>query len=262
MNQISQPIITGPPDPITEIPQDPCLFNELTQTQVFEQAKRLNTNKSSGMPDISAAIVKISLKTLNAEFTHLLNTSLATNKFPDDWKKATVTPIPKKGNLQLVNNYRPISLLPVPGKIMEKLVHTQLVDYNENNQLLSDHQYGFRRNRLTLHAVTQVVNHVSLNLNKKINTVAIFIDFKKAFDCLQFPVLIEKLVKLNLHHNTVAWLKDYLTERTQNTIAINICSPTAEITQGVPHGSILGPLLYIIYANDIQDIITKSKFAF
>ena len=237
-------------------------LSSFTETEVFKQVKALNITKSSGLSNISARVVRLSLKTLNTEFTHLLNTSITTNKFPDEWKKATVTPIPKKGNLQLVSNYRPISLLPTPGKVMEKLIHNQLVEHIENNGLLSDYQYGFRRNRSTLHAVTQVVNHVGNNLNKKIRTVAIFIDFKKAFDCLQFPVLITKLSKLGLHQDTVEWLKDYLTNRSQSTIANDTRSPYANITQGVPQGSILGPLLYIIYANDIQDLITKSKFAF
>ena len=207
--------------------------------------------KSSGMSGINATIVKLSLKSLNTEFTHLLNTSITTNKFPNKWKKAKVTPIPKKGDLQSINNYRPISLLPAPGRIMEKLIHKQLVDHIENNDLLSDYQYGFRRNRSTLHAVTQVVNHISTNLNKKIKTVAIFIDFKKAFDCLQFPTLTAKLAKLGLHQDTVEWLKNYLTNRSQSTVANRVCSPLAKITQGVPQGSILGPLLYIIYANDM-----------
>ena len=237
-------------------------LTEFTGVEVYNQVKRLKTTKSSGIPGISAAVIKLSLKSLNNEFTHLLNTSVTTNRFPNKWKKATVTPIPKKGDLQLVSNYCPISLLPTPGKIMEKLIHNQLVDHIDNNNLLSDHQYGFRRNRSTLHAVTQVVNHVGTNLNKRIKTVAVFIDFKKAFDCLQFPTLIAKLADLGLHQDTVHWLKDYLTNRTQSTVANNTLSSLANITQGVQQGSILGPLLYIIYANDIQDIITKSKFAF
>ena len=221
-------------------------LNEFTEIEVYNQVKTLNITKSSGISGVRASVVKLSLKSLNTEFTHLLNTSIITNKFPKRWKKATVTPIPKKGDLQLVSNYRPISLLPTPGKVMEKLVHHQLIDHIENNSLLSDYQYGFRRSRL----------------NKKVKTVAIFIDFKKAFDCLQFPILISKLTKLGLHQDTVDWLRDYLTDRSQSTVANNTHSPAANVTQGVPQGSILGPLLYIIYANDIQDIITKSKFAF
>ena len=179
-NPTIRPKTPDPADSIIVHPQDAYSFSAFTETEVYDQTKKLNTAKSSGIPDISATVVKLSLKMLNAEFTHLLNTSLSTSKFPNEWKKATVTPIPKKGNLKLVNNYHPISLLPTPGKVMEKLVHKQLIDYIEDNNLLSDHQYGFRRNRSTLQAVTQVVNHVNNNHNKKVKTVAIFIYLKKS----------------------------------------------------------------------------------
>ena len=234
-------------------------FARATQTEIFNLVKAINVIKSSGIPDLSASILKLSLKTLNPEFSHVINTSINRSEIPKDWKKATVIPIPKTGDLSKVGNYRPISLLPAPGKILEKLIHNQLVEHIESGSLLSDYQYGFRNCRSTLHAVTYVVNN---NINKKIKTVAVFIDFRKAFDCLQFPQLMEKLSQLHLHHNTISWLRNYLTGRTQSTLVNGTRSPEADITQGVPQGSIIGPLLYIIYANDIPNVIKHSKFAF
>ena len=118
-----------------------------------------------------------------------------------------------------VNNYRPISLLPAPSKILEKIVHDQLSLHIEENRLMSDFQYGFRKNRSTMHAVSQLVNHISHNLNRRFATVALYIDFKKAFHCLHYPVLMKKLENMYLNSGTIEWIKDYLTDRRQSTYA-------------------------------------------
>ena len=207
-------------------------------------------------------MIKDSLLVLNAQLTHAINESLNSNKFPGEWKSAKVIPIQKKGDPMLVTNYRPISLLPTPSKIIEKVIHKQLEEYVESAGLISDFQHGFRKSRSTTHAVTQLLNYVNQGLNNKMPTVAIFIDFKKAFDCLQYSVLLDKLKALNLSDNAVEWIRDYLTNRQQCTKANWITSEPEAIKQGVLQGSILGPLLYILYANDIAQTITKSKFAF
>ena len=172
-----------------------------------------------------------------------------------------VVSIPKTGDLTNVNNYRPISLLPTPGKILEKIVHAQIEEYIEDEELLSNHQYGFRKQHSTIHAVSQLLNHVFTNFNNSISTVALFIDFRKAFDCLQYPILLRKLRSLNLSQQVLDWLKNYLTDRTQITTANGVNSESKTVKQVVPQGLILGPLLYIIYANDLASTITHSKIA-
>ena len=186
--------------------------------------------------------MKDSLIALNDQLTYILNSSLM-SKFPSEWKNAKVILIPKSGDLMNVSNYRPISLLPTPGKILEKIVHTQLEEHLESESLLTHFQYGFRKGRSTTPAVTQLLNHVNLNLNKSTPTVALFVNFRKAFDCLQHPTLLAKLRALNLSPETVGWLQDYLTDRHQSTYANVITSPLGTIKQVVPQGSILGPLL-------------------
>ena len=273
INVGSPPVNTTPviPAPDLNLNQNPANNNpenedlkieKANSVQIYNLTKTLNPRKSSGLPNINPTLMKDSLLALNDQLTHILNSSITSSKFPSEWKNAKVIPIPKSGDLMNVSNYRPISLLPTPGKLLEKIIHTQLEEHLENESLLTHFQYGFRKNRSTTHAVTQLLNHVNLNLNKSIPTVALFIDFRKAFDCLQHPTLLAKLQTLNLSPETVGWLQDYLTDRHQSTYANGTMSPMGAIKQGVPQGSILGPLLYIIYANDITSTILKSKVAF
>ena len=182
--------------------------------------------------------------------------------FPSAWKKALVVPIPKQGNLTRVQNYRPISLLPLPGKIMEKLIYGQLSDFLERQALLAPQQHGFRKkNNSTVHAIAQVTNFINKKMDVRLPTVAVFIDFKKAFDCVQHPVLISKLQCLGFDDTVIAWVTSYLSNRQQRVFANDTYSPYLKTTQGVPQGSILGPLFYIVYANDIAKTIKNCEIA-
>ena len=218
-------------------------------------------SKSSGLDNINSSVIKNAFEFLVPELTHLYNLSVTSAEFPDSWKKALVVPIPKKGNLTKVQNYRPISLLPLPGKIMEKLVHQQLSMYLENNSLLVKEQHGFRKAHSTTHSVAQLTNHIYKNLDNKTPTLPVFIDFKKAFDCVQHPVLLEKLRSLNLDATVTDWVKNYLTNRQQRVFANGTYSSYLNVTQGVPQGSVLGPLFYIVYANDLINIVKNCNIA-
>ena len=235
-------------------------LDQVTQTEVFKLSEQLNVNKSSGISNINAQVIKDSLIALNEQFTNLVNTSLNTGKFPDDWKKAKIVPIPKGGDSTEVGNHRSISLLPTPGKVLEKIVHKQIEDYAEERLLITDSQFGFRKNRSTMQAISQLLGHVNSSMNAGSSTVALFIDFKKAFDCLQYPVLMNKAKAHNFSEQVLDWLNSYLNSRSQTVMANGGSSTPMSIKQGVPQGSILGPLLYLIYANDIAGVITKSKF--
>ena len=192
---------------------------------------------------------------------HMFNLSIRTSCFPSAWKSASVIPIPKSGNLTKVQNYRPISLLPLPGKILEKLIHQQLPNYLEGEALLSDAQYGFRKNRSTVHSAAQLINSVNKKLDAKTPTLAVYIDFKKAFDCVQHPVLLNKLSQLNLDSSVINWVDSYLSDRKQRVFANNTYSSFLSVTQGVPQGSVLGPLFHIVYANDISKAVKNCDVA-
>ena len=238
-----------------------CSMEKVSEHEVWRIIKTINTSKSSGLENISSHVIKVAFEHLKPEITFMFNLSISTATFPDTWKKALVVPIPKKGNLALVQNYRPISLLPLPGKIMEKLIHHHLANHFESGSLLAKEQHGFRKDHSTIHAIAQFTDHVSKKLDAKLTTLALFIDFRKAFDCVQHPILLEKLKNMNLDSSVTEWVKSYLTNRQQRVYANSYYSSYQNVTQGVPQGSVLGPLFYIVYANDLSKIVKNCKFA-
>ena len=236
-------------------------FNKLHEVNVLRVIKDINVSKSSGLNNISSFIVKEVFLAIIPEITHLFNLSLETSVFPAEWKKAMIVPIPKTGDLTLVQNYRPISLLPLPGKILEKLVHTELAHHLESNSLLTNDQHGFRRGHSTIHSVAQLTNFVNMKLDAGLPIIATYLDFRKAFDCVQHPTLLDKLAKMNLGDSIIEWVRSYLSLRMQRVFANNTFSSYMTIQQGVPQGSVLGPLFYIVYANDLVNIIKHCKVA-
>ena len=236
-------------------------LREVREQEVLRLVKDINVSKSSGLDNVSSLVLKEAFKILITEITYKFNLSIRSSLFPDAWKQALVIPIPKTGNLSLVQNYRPISLLPLPGKILEKLVHHQLSNYLEMGSLLSPDQHGFRRGHSTTHAVAQLSSYVSKKLDNRMPTLVAYVDFKKAFDCVQHKVLLNKLTCLGIGEEIVNWVKNYLTDRRQRVYANNVHSLTQLITQGVPQGSVLGPLFYIIYANDVMRTVKNCEIA-
>ena len=218
-------------------------------------------SKSSGLTNFSSFIIKEAFIILLEEVTYLFNLSISSSEFPKAWKEALVIPIPKSGDLTKVQHFRPISLLPLPGKLLEKLVHKQLSDHLENESLLVDIQHGFRKKHSTIHAVAQFTNYVNTKRDMGIPTLAMYVDFRKAFDCVQYSVLLRKLAGLDIGLDTLGWIESYLIGRRQRVLANGHLSPFECIKQGVPQGSVLGPLFYIIYANDLEKYINHCKVA-
>ena len=237
-------------------------FSQIINVEVESLVNRINISKSSGIHQLSSKLLKDSFKVLIDKLTYLFNLSITTTTFPVQWKKALVIPIPKTPNPHTVENFRPISLLPLPGKILEKLIHKQLSYHLEDHDYLSDSQFGFRKQRSTTHAVSQLLNQIYTNINRSVITAAVYIDFSKAFNCVQHSTLLKKLMEYRIGQEAISWLESYLESREQRTLVNNDYSQWLPVPQGVPQGSVLGPLLYIIYSNDIAQKIKNSGFTF
>ena len=224
-------------------------FKLITNECTHNIVKTINTNKSSGIANLSSQILKDAFSALVPELTFLLNLSLTTNFYviPQAWKVAKVVPLPKDGNLDSVNNWRPISLLPLPGKLLEKSVHTQLIEHLTLQHILDKNQGGFRKGFSTTSTIAKLTDDIYSAINNSELTLAVFIDFKKAFDTLDHNILLLKMKHLGLKDNAIKWFKNYLHGRTQCTVANDITSDPLPITCGVPQGSILGPLLFLCY---------------
>ena len=229
---------------------------------VLDIVKKIDIHKSSAVKNINSNVLKDVFMNIIPQLTFMSNLSFTTNIFPDDWKTATVIPLQKPGDPSDVSNLRPISLLPLPGKILERIAHTQISQYLEEVNALSPHQGVFRKGKSTINTVASFTDDILLALNTKKYTIATFIDFKKAFDTVDHNILCNKLKYYGLHPDVIQWINSYLTNRSQTCMVNGCLSECAAISCGVPQGSILGPLSFLIYINDLQEVfqMTNSKF--
>ena len=226
----------------------------------------INTLKNSapGNDEMPASILKHCIETYIDPLTYLVNLSINQGIFPDELKIAKVLPIYKSDDKQLIQNYRPISVLPFFSKIFEKIISNHLLNFIDTNNILYDNQFGFRKNHSTTHAIITLVERVSKALDTGKIVVGVYLDLKKAFDTVDHQILLNKLYAIGIRGHIHDWFKSYLSNRTQFVYYNNTTSEVKGISHGVPQGSILGPILFIIYLNDFSrasDILFSILFA-
>ena len=217
--------------------------------------KNLKIKDSSGIDQISPRLLKQLAPTIHPILRIITNQSISTGIFPEIFKLAIVKPLFKnKGENTIFGNYRPISLLSSISKIIERVVFDQLYSYMNCNKLIEKSQYGFRKNHSTEHAALNFVDRTALEMDHNKFPIAVFLDLSKAFDTLDHKILLQKLKFYGIEGTALNWFTSYLTNRKQMVDFNGTKSTTLEIKTGVPQGSILGPLLFIIYMNDITNV--------
>ena len=246
-------------DPTKYITSSMFLYPVVEEEVLKVSNSCLKPNKSAGSDNLKPGIIRLVIHLIVKPLTHIFNLSFTTGVFPNKLKIAKVIPIFKKDEPNLYENYRPISVLPCLSKIIERLMFNRIIGFIDKHNVLFEDQYGFRPGHSTELALISATNKLYKALDKKDSAVGVFLDLSKAFDTIDHQILLNKLSFYGIRGNTLAWFHSYLCNRHQFVYYNNCSSDLYNVKCGVPQGSILGPLLFIIYMNDISNVSTESS---
>ena len=222
--------------------------------------REINISKSSAIHNLSSKILKDAFIFLSDKLTKIFNSSLSHGIVPTSCKHAMVIPLHKGGSDKEVNNFRPVSLLPIQGKLIEKIVHKRIVEWLDQNDILDPRQGCFHKGHSTTDTTVNFVNDLYNAINEEKVTISVYIDLRKAFDTVNHQILCRKIENNFIINQNLTWIRSYLSGRTQSVFVNGTTSDEEAISCGVPQGSVLGPLLFLIYVNNMKNLLTNSSY--
>ena len=227
----------------------------ITEKAVLDKLNNLNVTKTPGADNMHPRVLKELSKSISKPLTLLFNKSISEGKLPVDWKTANVTAIFKKGEKSDANNYRPVSLTSIVCKVLESIIRDVLQEFFEQLNIYSPCQHGFRKNKSCTSQLLEVMEEFTLMLDKKETFDVIYLDFKKAFDSVPHRRLLNKLKSYGITGSVLSWIENFLTNRTQKVRVGDGESNSSPVVSGIPQGSILGPILFTVFINDLPDCV-------
>lgn len=234
------------------------LLSPVTDMEIEKLIDRLPNKTSSGVDHVSNVLLKKLKACVRLPLMILVNQSLMLGEFPDKLKIARVMALHKNGAKDCLDNYRPISLLPVISKVLERAVNNRIVQFLKNNNVLCENQFGFREKHSTIHAVQTLVGEILTGFEKNFNCMTLFLDLRKCFDCCNHSIILSKLEHYGVRDTALNWFKSFLSKRQQFVTLNGFESTLRELTIGLPQGSVSSPLLMSIMNNDFKNCLKLS----